>query len=136
MPWFTQTTRNWVKLRNFPAKLSCIYYLTMTSRQFKNDPNRFCYICGKLTSAKEKRSITSHTKKLYKAHFDCDIAGKDKSWAPRVCCLTCVKTLSTVYARKNVHLKFGMPMIWREQKDHSNDCYFCQQDDPGCTTAQ
>jgi len=39
----------------------------MTSRQCKNDPNRFCYICGELTFAKEKRSITGHIKKLYKA---------------------------------------------------------------------
>ena len=27
-------------------------------------------------------------------------------------------------------------MIWCEQKDHSNDCYFCQHDFTGCTTAR
>ena len=27
-------------------------------------------------------------------------------------------------------------MIWREQKDHFNDCYFCQQDYTGYTTAK
>ena len=108
----------------------------MTSRQCKNDPNKFCYICGELTLAKEKRSITSHIKKLYKAYFHCDIGGQDKSWAPHVCCLTCVKTLSTWYTRKNVHMKLGVPMIWLEQKDHSNDCYFCQQNYTGCTTTK
>lgn len=70
----------------------------MTSRQCKNDPNRFCYICGEC--AKEKRSITSHIKKLYKAYFHCDIGDQDKPRAPHVCCLTCVKTLSTWFARK------------------------------------
>ena len=65
---------------------------------------------------------------MYKAYFHCDIGDQDKS------CLTCVKTFSAWYAKKNVHMKFGVPMIWREQKDHSNDCYFCQQDYTGCTT--
>ena len=100
----------------------------MTSRQCKNDPSRSCFICGELTFAKEKCSITSHIKKLYKAYFHCDIGDQDKSWASHVCCLTIVKTLSTWYARKNFHMKFGVPMIWHEQKDHSNHCYFCQQD--------
>ena len=27
-------------------------------------------------------------------------------------------------------------MIWHEKKDHSNNCYFCQQDYTGCTTAK
>ena len=53
-----------------------------------------------------------------------------------MCCLTCVKTFSAWYAGKNVHMKFGVPMIWCEQKDHSNDCYFCQHDFTGCTTAR
>jgi len=30
-------------------------------------------MCGELTFAKEKRGITSHIKKLYKAYFHCDI---------------------------------------------------------------
>ena len=68
----------------------------MTSRQCKNDPNKFCYICDELTFAKEKRSITSHIKKLYmyKAYFHCDIGDQEKTWVSQVCCLICVKTLS------------------------------------------
>ena len=53
-----------------------------------------------------------------------------------MCCFTCVKTLSAWYAGKNVHIKFGVTVIWREQKDHCNDCYFCQHDFTGCTTAR
>ena len=72
----------------------------MTSRQCKNDSNKFCYICGELIFAKEKRSITSHIKKLYKAYFYCDIGDQEKTWASHVYCLTCVKTLSAWYANK------------------------------------
>ena len=73
---------------------------------------------------------------MYKAYFNCYLGDQDKSWAPNVCCLTCVKTLSAWYARKNVHMKFVVPMIWREQKDHSNDWYFCQDHFTGCATAK
>ena len=72
----------------------------MSARQCKTDPNRFCYIYGELTFAKAKRSITSHIKKMHKAYFDCYLGDQDESWASHVCCLTCVKTLSTWYARK------------------------------------
>ena len=54
----------------------------MSARQCKTDPNRFCYICGELTFAKQKRSITSHIKKMYKAYFDCYLGGQGKSCAP------------------------------------------------------
>ena len=43
-----------------------------------------CYICGELTFAKEKRSITSYIKKLFKAYFHCDIVDQDKS------CFSCL----------------------------------------------
>ena len=108
----------------------------MSSRQCKTDPNRFCCICGEFALAKEKRSITSHIKKMYKAYFDCYLGDQDKSWPPHVCCLTCVKTLSDWYAGKNVPMKFSVPMIWRDQKYHSNDCYFCQHDFTGCNKAK
>ena len=61
----------------------------MSARQCKTDPNGFCYICVELTFAKEKRSMTNHIKKMYKAYFDCYLGD-----------LTCVKTLSAWYAEK------------------------------------
>ena len=66
----------------------------MSARQCKIDTNRFCYIYGELTFAKEKCSITNYIMKVYKAYFDCYLRDQDKSWASQVCCFTCVKTLS------------------------------------------
>ena len=51
----------------------------MSARQCKTDQNRFCYICGELTFANEKRSITGHIKKMYKAYLDCYLGNQDKS---------------------------------------------------------
>ena len=80
----------------------------MSARQCKINANRFCYICGELTFAKEKCSITSHIKNVYKAYFGCYLGDQDKSWALHVCCLTWVKTWSAWYPGKNVHMKFGV----------------------------
>ena len=91
----------------------------MSARQCKTDSNRFCYIYGELTFAKEKRSVTSHIKKMYKAYFVCYLGDQDKSWAAHVSCLTRVKTLGPWYAEKDVHMQFGVPVIWREQKDQA-----------------
>ena len=38
------------------------------------------------------------------------------------------------YLRDQDNMWFGVPMIYREQKDHYNNCYFCQHDFKGCTT--
>ena len=47
-----------------------------------------------------------------------------------------MKTLGAWYANKNVQMQFGVPIIRREQKDHSNDCYFCYQDYTGYTATK
>ena len=52
---------------------------------------------------KEKRSITSHIKKMYNAYFDCYLGDQDKSWTPHMSCVICVKKLSVWYAEKNVY---------------------------------
>ena len=70
---------------------------------------------------------------MYKAYFDCYL-DQDKSRAPHVYCLTCVKTLSAWYGAKNVHI--DVPVIWLGQKGLPNDCYFCQHDFTDCTTAK
>jgi len=95
------------------------------SRGCINNPNNFCYVCGEYTVNIQRRNITSKIRKSYELYFGCKIGDQDKSWAPHICCASCVTLLFSWLNGKSRHMPFAIPMIWREQKDHSTDCYFC-----------
>ena len=98
---------------------------TVKKRGCSNDPNIFCYICGSFTLSSQRREITNFVKNLYFAYFKVKLGDQDKSWAPHKVCKSCVESLRYWSQGKDRHLKFGIPMIWREQKNHVDDCYFC-----------
>ena len=87
----------------------------MTSKRRKccNDPDIFCYICGCFTLPPQRRNINSFIKKIFLAYFGVQV------------CTTCVETLRSWSQGKNVKLKFNVPMVWREPKNHVDDCYRC-----------
>ena len=69
-------------------------------------------------------------KKLYLAYFGfgCAVGDQDKNWAAHVCCLNCSNRLNKWFAGRKPTSSFAVPMVWREQKDHATDCYFCLTD--------
>ena len=91
----------------------------------KNNPDRFCYICGKVTLSDHKTKITSFVKKCYHAYFGMKLGDQDKPFAPHICCKACVEKLRRRSKEKIKSLLFGVPMAWREGNDHITDCYFC-----------
>lgn len=95
------------------------------NRSCRNDPNRFCYICGEIILPKRRSNITKFVKKTYHAYFGVRLGDQDKPFAPHVCCKTCVESLRRWKNKETKSLQFGVPMIWREGKDHISDCYFC-----------
>jgi len=95
------------------------------SRKCKNHPDSFCYICGQYTLAKEKRKLTIRICRMYQNYFGCHVGDLDKPWAPHICCLSCTVNLCAWANGKLLKMPFAIPMIWREQTDHINDCYFC-----------
>ena len=99
----------------------------VTSKQKKccNDPDMFCYICGCFTLPPQRRNINSFIKKIYLAYFKVPLGDQDKNWVPHQVCTTFVETLRSWSQGKNAKLKFGVLMVWREPKNHVNDCYFC-----------
>ncbi|XP_076037944.1 uncharacterized protein LOC143030832 [Oratosquilla oratoria] len=100
-------------------------------RECKNSPDKFCYICGSVTLRQYKRQLTQRVKKLYELYFGCKVGDQDKSWAPHICWVRCTSSLSAWVKGKGTGLMFGVPMVWREPKDHSTDCYFCLTDIKG-----
>ena len=49
----------------------------------------------------------------------------DKKWAPHYVCSSCTENIRQWVYGKRKSLAFGIPMVWREPKDHITDCYFC-----------
>ena len=99
----------------------------MSSKRRKccNDPNVFCYICGDYTVKKQRKPITDFVKRAYYAYFGIKLGDQDKSCSPHIVCKTCIEILRMLTNGKNKNMKFGIPMVWREPKNHSDDCYFC-----------
>ncbi|GBN22004.1 hypothetical protein AVEN_175745-1 [Araneus ventricosus] len=60
----------------------------------------------------------------YFAYFKVKIGDQDRSWAIHKVCKQCVDSLRMWTKGSRDKFPFGIPMIWREPRDHSSDCYF------------
>lgn len=97
----------------------------MSTRKCVNNPNVFCYVCGNFTVLQQRSDITDFVKKAYHAYFKMKLGDQDKAWAPKTVCRYCVERLRLWIQGKKPCMPFAIPMVWREPKDHLNDCYFC-----------
>ena len=104
--------------------------MSSSRKRCRYEPDVFCYICGQYMMAQQKRNITDFVKRAYKAYFDMKLGDQDKSWAPHMVCKTCVESLRG-WTNGKLKLKFAVPMVWREPKNHFDDCYFCINDMTG-----
>lgn len=97
-------------------------------------PDSFCYVCGEYTVKSQQRNISEFVKKVYFAYFKLKLGDQDKTWAPHKVCRRCEEDLRLWFKGKKNSFRFGIPMIWREQKNHTTDCYFCSVDVKGFNT--
>jgi hypothetical protein len=92
----------------------------MATRGCLNCPDNFCYICGDFVIKKQQKNIIEFVKKkVYYTYFGVKLGDQGKSWAPRNVCSVCAEKL------RQWSFRFGVSMIWREPRNHSDDCYFC-----------
>lgn len=90
-----------------------------------NNPNTFYYICGEYVVKKFRKPITDSVKKTYIDYFKIEMKALNKPWVPNIVCKLCSEHLRQWANGKRNHLKFNVPMIWTEPKNHIDDCYFC-----------
>ena len=99
--------------------------MSSSRRSCCNDPDKFCYICGQYTFKKQRKTITDFVRKVYLAYFKVKLGDQDKLWPPHIVCKACVEKLRKWTNGTLASLRFGVPMVWREPKNHFDDCYFC-----------
>lgn len=64
-------------------------------------------------------------KGAYETYFGRSLSNLDKPWTPTSFCGHCAGRLDRWYKFGSAQLEFAVPVIWREPKDHTSDCYFC-----------
>ena len=64
----------------------------------------------------------------YEHYFGMKIRDQDKVWVPHVKCATCRSRLEDWFRGGRKVMPFAIPRIWREPRNHVNDCYFCMVD--------
>ena len=98
---------------------------TSKCRGCLNKANSFYYVCGDFTTVAQRRKITSLLRATYFHYFDCIIGDQGLSWAPHICCKPCYNGLTAWFNGKKEAFNFAVSMVWREPRNHADDCYFC-----------
>ncbi|GBN60181.1 hypothetical protein AVEN_220665-1 [Araneus ventricosus] len=91
-----------------------------SSRKSLNNPDSFCYKCGSFTINSQKTNISTFVRQAY---FKVKIGDQDKPC--HKLCKQRVKSLQMWTKKTRDKFPFGIPMNWREPRDHSSDCYSC-----------
>ena len=99
--------------------------MASSRRSCLNHSDIFCYICGSYASKEQRKPISAFVKRAYFTYFGIRVGDQDKQWAPHIACKTCVEHLRQWINGKRRSLQFGVIMVWREPKNHHDDCYFC-----------
>ena len=60
-----------------------------------------------------------------------ELGDQDKFWAPYKVCKHCTEMLRFWTQGKVSSMWFEVPMVWREPKNHHDNCYFCIMDMSG-----
>ena len=75
--------------------------MSIKRRQCQNNPDVFCYICGRYMMAKYRLNVRDFTKRAYETYFGMNLGDQDKSWAPHKVFKHCAETLRFLDPRQS-----------------------------------
>jgi hypothetical protein len=81
----------------------------------------FCCIGGEYTLKASIKPISEFIKRAYVGYFGVELGDQDKTCAPHIVCKTCTEHLRQWTNGNRSCLKFGVPMVWKEPKNHFDD---------------
>ncbi|KAJ8665509.1 hypothetical protein QAD02_007171 [Eretmocerus hayati] len=96
----------------------------MSEYACKNDPDKFCYVCGSLTFKGETRKISEIFKFLHSEYFKRNVSHQDENFVPHSVCASCYGTFRLWSTGDRKGMPFGTPMLWAKPSISHEDCYF------------
>ncbi|XP_071521423.1 uncharacterized protein [Panulirus ornatus] len=76
------------------------------NQKCKNHPDRFCYICGKVTLLNHRARITHFVKKSYHAYFGVKLGNQDKPFAPHFYSYFCMTDMQDINHKNKSHVHY------------------------------
>lgn len=85
--------------------------------------DKFCNVCGNFQPQDSRRIINDSIKEQYEKCYKQPLKNFNKSWVPKSICTICRKNLSNW---DEIEYEVVIePSVWREPRNHHDDCYFC-----------
>ena len=110
--------------------LICLLLVTTMLRKCVNSPKSFCYVCNSFMLKEQEKIMTSTMKKAHELYFNREVANLDKNYVSNYCCTYCLRHLLAWLKGAMMSMKFAVPMIWKKQQNHVDDCYCCLEQVP------
>ena len=90
--------------------LFCAYYILIMPKKCLNHPDNLCYVFGELTFKSQRQNVIPLITKCYDHDFGRKVGHQDKSWAPHICCLPCVRLLIG-WVNGSHQMPLAVPMV-------------------------
>jgi len=93
------------------------------ARKCLNHPDTCCYLC-EMTFISQRQNVIPFITKCCEIYFGWKEGDQHKKLGPSYL-LHNVCEASLAWVNGSHQMPFTVPMVWREPKDYSSDCYFC-----------